>query len=235
MLYPSVNRCVEDAGMDIAIGADVLGADGKLGTVHRVIVDARSNAVTDIVVKHGFVWGNERVVPLGHVRATDAAGVHLDLDQAGFKALNGFAPEHFHAPDPSYVGPPGFDNRSFLLLEMGAGLSGGGAGTAYTAPPMGFPGGEETSPDQMQRPVIEPGTDVLDAAGEKIGEVEEYVVDGDSGTPERLVLRKGFIFHHDTTVPVAWIGELSDKGVSLTVDRAQIDALVAGEKQRNNA
>jgi uncharacterized protein YrrD len=221
--------------MDIAIGSDVLGEDGKLGTVHRVIVDARSNAVTDIVVKHGFLWGNERVVPLGHVRAADAKAVHLDLNEAGFKTMNGFAPEHYHAPDPNYIGPPGFDNRSFLLTEMGAGLSGAGAGTAYSSPPMGYPGGQETSPDLTQRPVIEPGTDVLDAAGEKVGEVQEYAVNSDSGTPERLVLRKGFIFHHDTAIPISWIGELSDKGVSLTVGREQVEALVAGEQQRNSA
>lgn len=234
MLKAIVNRQVEGADMNIAIGADVLGEAGKLGTVQRVIVDARSNDVTDIVVKHGFVWGNERVVPLGHVRATDAAGVHLDLDEDGFKAMNGFAGEHYHAPDPSYVGPPGFNNQSFLLMEMTAGMSGAGAGTSYTSPPMGYPGGQETSPDLMQRPVIEPGTDVLDAAGEKVGEVHEYAVDSGSGAPMRLVLRKGFIFHTDTPVPIAWIGELTDKGVSLTVNRAQIEALVEGQKKANS-
>ena len=217
--------------MDVAVGADVLGTNGKLGTVHRVIVDARSNTVTDLVVKHGFVWGSERMVPLGHVRATDEAGVHVDLDEDGFKAMNGFVDDRYRAPDPNYMGPPGFDKRGFLLDEMTAGLSGAGAGTSYAAPPMGFPGGEQVSPDDMQRPVIEPGTAVLDAAGEKVGEVHEYVVDGGSGVPERLVLRKGTIFHTDTTVPTAWIGDLSEKGVTLTVPRAEVEALVAGGKK----
>lgn len=210
--------------MDIAIGADVLGKAGKLGTVHRVIVDARTNTVTDMVVKHGFAWGNERVVPRGCVSGVDAAGVHVALDENGFALLDGFTDDRYRAPDPNYIGPPGFANSEFMLDEVVAAGPTAGLGDPPTAPVFGFPGGEQISPDDMQRPVVQPGTPVLDKAGEKIGEVHEYAVNPDSGAPDRLVLRQGFIFHNDEELPVAWIGEISDKGVLLNVDRATVEA-----------
>jgi len=155
---------------EVGIGSAVEGTDGKLGEVHRVIVDARTNNVTDIVVKHGFVFGKERMVPLSYVdRVDDDGTVHVKLDEHGFEGMQAFADDRFHAPDPDYVGPPGFHNGTFLLDTVffeSAGTGGGWAGK-----PLGYPGGEQISPDDMQRPMIEPGSPILDVDGEKIGEV----------------------------------------------------------------
>src|SRR5215471_4623798 len=153
---------------DIRIGADVVGRDGKLGEVHRVIVDARSNHVTDLVVKHGFLWGNERIVPLGCVSSVEDGTVRLDLEEDGFKAMNGFAPDHYHAPDPDYIGPPGLDNREFLLDSAVATSGAAGLGVTGGTKPLGYPGGEQVTPDDMQRPAYAVGMDVLDALGEKV-------------------------------------------------------------------
>lgn len=211
--------------MEIAIGADVVGKDGKLGEVQRVIVDARSNHVTDLVVKHGFLWGNERVVPLSCVAGVTDGAVRLDMDEAHFKTLNGFAPDHYHAPDPDYIGPPGFDHGEFLLDTAVASGSAAGLGPASGAPPLGYPGGEQVTPDNMARPAYAKGMDVLDALGEKVGEVHEFAVDASSGKLTRLVLRRGFLLHHDTELPLAWVENLGDEGVLLNVGKAQVEQL----------
>lgn len=217
--------------MDIAIGADVLGTNGKLGSVHRVIVDARSNTVTDLVVKHGFPFTTDRVLPLGLVRAVDQAGVHADLDERGFEALNGFSDGHYRAADPDYTGPPGYSHDTFLLDAATASLGAGGTGGfGYTSPPMGFPGGEEISPDNMARAIIQPGTDVLDADGEKVGEVEAFTASAATGEAGHITLRQGHIFTHDAPLPAEWIAELSDKGVVLRVRKAEVDELMARQK-----
>ena len=228
----TAGQSVEEGGlMDIAIGADVVGTDSKLGTVQRVIVDARTNTVTDIVVKHGFVWGNERVVPRGCVTGVDAGGVHINVDQQGFAAFNGYTDDRYRAPDPNYIGPPGFANSEFMLDEVTAAGATAGLGEPPSAPPLGFPGGQVLTPDDMQRPVVQPGTDVRDSAGEKIGEVHEFAVDPDTGAPDRLVMREGFLFHTDTPLPIAWIDEISDKGVTLNVLRDAVEAHVNAATQ----
>jgi len=207
--------------MEIAIGADVIGKNGKLGTVHRVIVDARSNAVTDLVVKHGFPFTQERIVPLATVTKTDADGIHVDLDERAFEALEGFVEQNFRAPDPDYVGPPGFETTEFLLNEVTAGatLLGGEA-----VPPLGFPGGEPLAPADTTRPVVEPGTPIVDADGETVGEVHEFAADAETGAPQKLVLRRGLLFHREMELPLAWIAQISDKGVALNVTKREVEA-----------
>lgn len=214
-------------GMDISIGADVMGTGGKLGEVHRVIVDARTDRVTDMIVKHGFLFGRERIVNLEHITKVENGVIFVDLDERGFEIMDGFTDDRFRAPDPNYSGPPGFNNEDFLMDTIVA--EGSAAGLGQTLPPMGFPGGEQVSPDDLARPAVSPGTDVLDVNGDKIGEVHEFAVAQDSGSPTRLVVRSGFIFKHDAEIPVAWVKEVSDTGVMLNVSKDQVEAL--GEKK----
>jgi len=208
--------------MDINIGADVIGSDGKLGQVHRVIVDARTDRVTDLIVKHGFIWGNERVMPLTHVSKVENGAIHVDLDEKHFAILDGFTDDRYRAPDMQYNGPPGFNNTDFLMDVMVA--EGSAAGLGQALPPMGFPGGQQLTPDDMSRPAVQPGTPVMDKDGEKIGEVHEFGMAADTGAPTHLTVRSGFLFHSDTTIPVELIAEISDDGIMLNVTKDQVQA-----------
>lgn len=215
-------------GMDISIGADVIGTDKKLGEVHRVIVDARTDTVTDLVVKHGFAFGRERIVPLSHVTKTENGVVHVDLDEKHFEIMDGYTDDRYRAPDPSYTGPPGFRNEDFLMdVTVAEGPLAGYAGGPV--PPLGFPGGQQITPDDMSRPAVSSGTPVLDSAGEHIGDVHEMSFASDGGAPTRLVVRSGFLFHHDTEVPASMIAEISDDGVMLNVTKDQVEQM-AGKK-----
>lgn len=221
------NTSIESGGrhnMDISIGADVIGTSGKLGEVHRVIVDARTERVTDLVVKHGFIFGRERVVPLTHVTGVENGVVHLDLDEKGFEIMDGFTEDRYRAPDPSWSGPPGFGGPGYLMdVTVAEGPMMGIAGGPV--PTLGFPGGEQVSPDDMARPTVSPGTPVLDVEGHKIGEVHEMGFAADTGAPTRLVVRSGGIFHHDTEVPVSMVQEIGDDGVMLNVARSAVEQL----------
>jgi nucleotide-binding universal stress UspA family protein/uncharacterized protein YrrD len=216
----------QDFSHDIRIGAAVTGTDGELGSVHRLIVDARTNRVTDIVVSHGFALRTERVVPLEHVGRIDNGAVVLDLDADGFAGMNGFVEGHYRAPDPDYEAPPGLDHETFLLDV--AVLTGSSAGFGQPVPILGFPGGEQTSPDNLTRPALAPGGAVLDVTEEKAGEIGELDVDPTTGKVTRLTMRHGFAGRTAVDIPITWIQELSDKGVVLNVPRPEIDRLMRG-------
>ncbi|HLZ70727.1 MAG TPA: PRC-barrel domain-containing protein [Dehalococcoidia bacterium] len=209
---------------DLRIGSEVYGADGKLGEVHRVIVDAQSGHVTDLVVKHGFLFGNERIVPLSCVTKVEEGAVYLDADKQAFERFNGFTDDRYRAPDPDYVGPPGFNNTEFLLDAITAI---GVASYGQVEPPLGYPGGEQISPDDLQRAAIRAGSDVLDADGEKIGEVGELSLDQDGGAPHHLTLKRGLLFKNEVDLPVAWVQEIGDKGVLLNVTKAELEQRLA--------
>jgi nucleotide-binding universal stress UspA family protein/uncharacterized protein YrrD len=210
--------------MDISIGADVVGATGKLGEVHRVIVDARTDRITDIVVKHGFLFGRERVVPLSHVTSVENGVIHLDLDEKGFEAMDGFTDDRYRAPDPNYVGPPGYRNEEFLMdVTVAEGPMQGMAGGP--TPPLGYPGGQQISPDDMSRPAVSSGTPILDSEGREVGHVHDMDFASDTGAPTRLVMRTGLIFKSETEIPVSMIQDISDDGVMLNVTKNQVEQL----------
>jgi nucleotide-binding universal stress UspA family protein/uncharacterized protein YrrD len=210
--------------MDVKIGADVIGREGKLGDVHRVIIDERSGKVTDLVVKHGFIFGGERVIPLGHVTGVDDRGVRVDLDEKGFEAMDGFA-EHVRGVDPDYIGPPDMDadgvHRGNAAFEQA--VAAGPLG-AITAKPLGYPGGEALSPDPVQRPAVSSGIEVLDIDGEKIGSLGELCFKATDGTPTRITVRQGVLFKHDADVPVEWVQGYSTDGMVLNVPKAEVEA-----------
>ena len=213
--------------MDIHIGQDVVGRDGKLGEVHRVIVDARSAHVTDLVVKHGSLFGSERILPLGCVAGVENNAVKVDLDQKAFEALNGFTDDRYRAPDPNYSAPPGFRNEEFLI-DSAVAFSGGAPGAAHAGgATLGYPGGQQVSPDDMQRPAYSQGTPVLDAEGAKVGELERMAFDSTSGEPTHIVLRRGFLFHHEAELPMSWVQEHGDSGIMLNVNRAEVEQRLA--------
>jgi uncharacterized protein YrrD len=220
---------------DISIGADVMAADDKLGEVTRAIVDAHSGKVTDIVVKHGVLLTHERIVPLGHVTRAADGKVYLDLDEKGLEAMNGFARE-IKGPNPDYVGPPSEDlqgtyrgNEAFE--EMAAAGSAGGYG--LTGKPMGYPGGEQLTPDFAQRPAVSKGTAVIGSDGEQIGDLGEFSFTADDGRPTRIALQRGLLFKHDVDLPLEWLREIGDDGILLNVPKDQVEEWASRAEERS--
>src|SRR5262245_1745092 len=83
-LMPAAGTGTIEAGepMDIAIGADVFGTDGKLGEVSDVVAEQRSDQVVAIVVKHGVLFGRGRtIVPLGLVQRVEDGDIYVKLDR----------------------------------------------------------------------------------------------------------------------------------------------------------
>ncbi len=218
---------MNDHARDVRIGAEVRGTDGKLGEVHRVIVDARTGHITDLVVKHGFLFGNERVVPLSGVAKVENGVIYLDADKDAFERFNGYADDRYRAPDPNYIGPPGFNNTEFMLDEVTAM---GVASFGQVEPPLGFPGGQQVSPDDMQRPALQEGSAVLDANGEKVGEISELSLDPDGGAPRHIAVKRGFLFTQEMDLPLAWVQEIGDDGVLLNVTKAEVEQQIEREK-----
>ncbi len=219
-----------EPGVTIAIGAEVHGPDGKLGHVERVIVDADSDRISEIVVKHGFLWGNERVVPLSHVQRSDGSVLYVDIDEEQFKECDGFDPGRYRDPDPDYSGPPGFNRESGVNFPYEQAVARGPLLFYAAGKPMGYPGGEPVPPESEGEnigttlPSIKAGDPILDRSFQKVGEVADFEVN-EEGFPMRLVGRKGRVFRSEAELPVEWIQDLTDKGVLLNVDRSEVERL----------
>lgn len=214
--------------MEITVGTSVSGTSGKLGEVHRFVVDARSSKATDLVVKHGgLLGGGERLVPFGHITSVDGDGVHVGLDEHGFDAMTAYTDDHRTARDPDYIGPPSMDQQgtyqgNAALDQM---VAAGPVGTlGGISKPLGYPGGEQLSPDDQQRPVVQSGTHVIADGGEHVGNVGDVAVSSDDGSLMRLTLKQGTIFKHESSLPKEWVKEFGSDGILLNVSKSEVEA-----------
>ena len=212
-------------GIRLGIGADAVDPHGnKLGTVSRMIADARTDRVTDLVIKYGTLLSHEYVVPIAHIVDVRDGAVVLDLDEDQLKAHNGFA-ESVRGPNPDYVGSPSDDlegtyrgNMVFDAMWAQGAMYAMGGGKV-----MGYPGGEQLTPDLIQRPALTAGMPVTTSDGETVGEVGDFSIDPASGRLNHITLKRGFLITKETALPLRWLDELSDTGIVLAVPKAEVE------------
>jgi len=67
---------------------------------------------------------------------------------------------------------------------------------------------------------LKAGTEVFATDG-KVGHVEEVCFDKASGRASSLVVRRGFFFHRDVTLPIDWVEGIGDR-VRLKCSKADL-------------
>jgi uncharacterized protein YrrD len=213
--------------VDIQIGADVMGRDGKLGTVRRLVLTPRADRVVDLVIQQAGLLGGERIVPLSFVQGVEHGVVHLDLDGAGLKEMIEYSADAYRAPATDYIAPPAAETpgRSPMDFQMDR-LVASGAIDYNTGKPGGYPGDEGYVSEDRQPPIIARGTDVFDVDGERVGDVGEFGIDPSTGRPTRLTVRHGgLIFKDEIELPLDAIRELGRDGIALAIRGDELDAI----------
>ena len=214
--------------MQFAKGADVFTADGeKAGQVDRVVIDPKTNEVTHIVVEKGFLFREEKVVPVSLVEKTTEGRVDLSL----IDDLEGL--------------PPLVDEHYVSMLDAGEPYGKG----VYWYPPHGsawwHPSGpypvafgypeppyvirtEEYIPEDTV--ALEEGAKVITNDGEHVGDVERVFADPDSDRATHFVISRGFLLTEEKVVPTTWVKDIEEEEVRLAVGARLIDALPAYEE-----
>ena len=113
--------------MNFVKGAEVFSAAGEsIGTISRVVIDAKTRDVTDLVVERGALFKEEKVVPVGLV----------DLEREDRITLR--------ETNQSVDDLPGYETTHYVRADLGTGPA-ENVETAYWYPPVGF---------QMQLPHV---------------------------------------------------------------------------------
>jgi uncharacterized protein YrrD len=212
--------------MRIVLGSDVYGSDGEyFGHAAGVVVDAGANRLTRLLVGKGPLGGNDRMADVGLVRSSGGDRIELVVDRAGAEALPEYATEEVVHPERTPDVP-------VILPASGVG------GPVMVDDPRtgtGFPGGEFLDPAPIDPPrleivsnlmtnevVLRKGSDVLSADAHKVGDLDEVETD-DDGHVEAVVVRAGFLFHHDLRLPASALAEFDDGKVRLRVSKDEAE------------
>lgn len=201
-------------------GADVFTAKGeKIGTVNRVVIDAKTRDVTDLVIARGM-FDHEKVIPIGLIDLEKEEKIMLRETNQGVDDFMDYETTHYVPVDQA-------DNTSENVE------------TYYWYPPTNFQmprGGMLTGtfPDYVLqtetsipegRIAISQGAQVISADDEHIGNVEQVVADSESNHVTHFVVGKGFLLKEHKLVPAIWVAQVGDGRIFLSVDARLFERL----------
>jgi len=214
--------------MRINLGTKVVTADGKdVGKIDRLIVDPRTDRMQEFVVRKGFFIEHDIVIPIGAVdeRASDDEAIHLLLTEDKVKELPEFVETTYvAAADGMYPGLAGDPMMGGVLwpapIYEPADAPVAASGSTVVAPGMLEDRLRESRPGSV---FLSTGTDVKTRDGEKIGTVDELVVDPKRGKVTEVIVKKGLIHHKEIRIPTQFIDEIDDDAVYVALDKERLE------------
>lgn len=191
--------------MKLEIGAEVLGPDGKLGHLTRIVFAPDGERVSHVVVERGGLHPFEKVVPASHLRRNEGHRVWTDLGMGQIEGLQDYLEADWTGEAPAVPSEvPLADVRPVGLL--------------WPTNVLGWylPSHQTRSPNHLHEN-LPPGSHGLTAGTEvhckdgKAGRLEEVLYDETSGRVTGMVIRKGFLFVRDVEAPVDWVERIDDR------------------------
>lgn len=208
--------------MKFVKGAEVFNAAGEqIGTVSRVVIDAKTSDVTDLVIERGALFKDEKVVPVQLLDAATEDRIVLGETNQSVEDLPNYETTHYVPVDQK--GAP-FNN-----LE-----------TSYWYPPINFqtpaPGRMPAVPVELDtrtetsipegRIAITEGAAVISADDKHIGNVEQVIMNSEGNSVTHFVIGKGFLLKEHKLVPAHWASSMDDdEKIRLSVDASLFDRL----------
>lgn len=212
--------------MRIDIGKDVIGSDGeKIGSVDRLVLDSETKDLREFVVHKGMLWSEDRLVALDLVSELDADGnVHLNVASNDEDTMPRFLEETHRVADEDETRTLGFGTyvgaAPYAPVLFAPGAAGGqyqpGRGPFFDAPVTGQMVLETTTNLPEDSMTIDKGTTVIGRDGDKVGEVEEIIVD-EHGNTTGFLVKAGFVFTHDVQVLMNLVDHMSGEEITLNV------------------
>jgi len=215
--------------MFFAENAEVRTPEGqKVGRLDRVVVDPDSKKMTHLVVRKGFLFTKDKVVPLDEIESTSEERIVLKAQRDDPDDFPDF--EEIHFVPVRDDGTSSYEDRrpasklawyypvpsaAWWRLEMGS-------YPGFQRPPYvrrtdrNIP--EGTIP-------LEEGAGVISKDGEHVGDVERVFTDQDEQRVTHLLISKGLISKSWKLIPSMWINTVSERQVRLSIDSLFVEHL----------
>jgi uncharacterized protein YrrD len=214
----------------IELGWDVYSSDGrKIGSVDRLVLNSQNQHLEQLVVDEGL-FSTGKLIDIDLVDRIEGDRVILSLATAQAEQLPDYVSAQFvDAPAEAWAGysniAPGTLGAGSILYGgplLGAGVP-GAAGLAYVNDVGATPVVENVRNLPEQDVVVDSGSDVVGADGKKVGRVDR-VVYGQNGLVESIVVKAGFLFKHEVTIPGELVAEFDEDRIRLSVPAEEVRA-----------
>jgi sporulation protein YlmC with PRC-barrel domain len=196
--------------MDLPLNVDVHCTDGRCGRSTYIIINPATEQVTHLVVREQWPSWVERLTPVEWVAVTTREIIVLKQSRQEFNRLEPFNQTDFIQRDvPHYASDP----KLTLIWP-------------YVVPAKKIveSGYRAIPPGEL---AVRRGARVRASDG-PIGQVDEFLIDPDSGHITHLVLREGLPWDKKhVTISVADIERIEENEVQLKLDKEAVRALPA--------
>jgi sporulation protein YlmC with PRC-barrel domain len=196
--------------MDIPLNVDVHCPDGRCGRSTHIIINPATEQVTHLVIREQWPSWVERVVPVNWVAATTRDIIVLNRPRAEFTQLNAFNQTDFIQREVSH-----FASDPALTLVW-----------PYTVPAQKIveDSRRTIAPDEL---AVRRGAKVRAVDG-RIGQVDEFLIDPDSGFISHLILKEGLPWDKKhIAIPITDIERIEENTVHLKLNKKSVKALPA--------
>lgn len=213
--------------MELKQNSIVKSATGEtVGRVSHFVIDPRTNEISHLIVEKGFLFMEDRVVPMQAV-------AHSSGDEITLAPGKG-EPEDFPLFDQSYYVKPGeystepdtFPSLSTYYYYPPVTVAGGVPATAMAGGPRldaTIAEATEELPDNSV--ALRKGADVYSSDGHLVGQIDQVVTAPDSSRVSHVIMSQGLLMKTYKLLPIHWLGEMSSERVDLGTSKTVIDDL----------
>jgi len=204
-------------------GVDVFSSDNeKIGTLDRVVMDPKTKEVTHIIVREGFLFTEDKVVPMDLIGSVTDERISLQGSKEHLDELPEYEETHYIPRDATVD-----DDMSTLYWNPPVYAGGGYSG--YGQYPVVYPQSlyirrtEKNIPEGMV--ALAEGAKVLAEDGEHVGNIETLITDPKDERVTHLVISSGLLTKERKIIPSHWLGTVAEDEVHLAVDSRLLERL----------
>lgn len=201
------------------IGANVFAADGRVGRLSHVAVDAHSHHITDLIVEAGRVLKEDRVIPADAVERVDEKGIHLRIACQEADACPPYHESDFAVPEDEVGEEMGYHGDEALAWVWRYGV----AAAAPFMPSVKERVGRQPGDEAGARVLVGRGSRVYNDEG-TIGSVHHLLLDRETGKVRYLVVRRGPLPFR-AVIPAEMVGRFDEDGVYVAASREELQAV----------
>ncbi|HMQ52838.1 MAG TPA: PRC-barrel domain-containing protein [Anaerolineae bacterium] len=215
--------------MQFKEGVDVYTTDDqKVGRIERIVLNPKTDKVTHLVVSSGFIFTQEKLIPVDLVTSATEERVTLERKSDNLPELPNFTETAYIPATHSGVHPANFDAYVRPMYYYPP------IGTAWwhdpISPHLGYhPQVPYAASVEQQIPegtvALKEGAQVISADEQRVGSVERVFMDEDSERVTHFLISKGLLLKTRKLVPTLWVDAVSADEVWLNVDAGLIKDL----------
>ena len=206
-------------------GVDVYSSDDeKIGTLHRVVMDPKTKEVTHIVVKEGFFFTEDKVVPMDLVGSVTEDRIALQGSREHLDELPVYEETHYVRPDTTTDEGEVSSDTLYWYPPVDWTIGGYGRYPASFFPQSLYVQKiEKNIPEGMI--ALAQGAKVISEDGEQVGNIETLITDPKDDRVTHVVISSGLLLKERRIIPAYWLDSVSDDEVHLTVESRLLERL----------